>query len=55
MKMTDYEQEGQNYIGRFAMTEDRDCDIKVYDWRSPIASVFCRFGLSAAEHLAPPV
>jgi len=54
----DFEFEGdesteQIYIGRFTLTADRAYDIKVYDWRSPVASVFYRFGLGAAEFLAP--
>jgi len=54
----DFEFEGdespeQIYIGRFTLTADRAYDIKVYDWRSPVASVFYRFGLGAAEFPAP--
>ncbi len=43
----------QIYIGRFTLTGDRGYDIKVYDWRSPIASVFYRYGMGNAEYNAP--
>ncbi len=43
----------QIYIGRFSLTGDKAYDIKVYDWRSPIASVFYRFGMGEAEYSSP--
>ncbi len=41
------------YIGRFTLTGDKEYDIKVYDWRSPVASVFYRYGMGAAEYSSP--
>jgi len=43
----------QIYIGRFTLTGDKAYDIKVYDWRSPIASVFYRYGLGDAAFYSP--
>ena len=43
----------QIYIGRFSLTGDKAYDIKVYDWRSPIASVFYRYGLGDAAFHSP--
>jgi len=52
-KFADDDSPEQIYIGRFTLTGDRAYDIKVYDWRSPIASVFYRFGLGDAQFSAP--
>ena len=41
------------YIGRFTLTGDKAYDIKIYDWRSPISSVFYRYGCGAAEFNSP--
>lgn len=41
------------YIGRFTLTGDASYDIKVYDWRSPVASLFYQYGMGRAEFLAP--
>jgi len=41
------------YIGRFTLTGDKAYDIKVYDWRSPIASVFYRYRLGDAAFHSP--
>lgn len=43
----------QIYIGRFVLTGDKEYDIKVYDWRSPVASVFYQYGIGAAAYEAP--
>lgn len=43
----------QIYIGRFTLKSDTGYDIKIYDWRSPIASVFYRYGMGAAEYASP--
>ncbi len=41
------------YIGRSSLIEDESYEIFVYDWRSPIASVFYRFALGSAYYDAP--
>lgn len=41
------------YIGRHSLREDSSFEIAVYDWRSPIASVFYRFMLGEAYYEAP--
>ncbi|MCL1917895.1 MAG: AAA family ATPase [Peptococcaceae bacterium] len=41
------------YIGRFSLRDDASREIVVYDWRSPIASVFYRFGTGKAFYDAP--
>ena len=43
----------QIYIGRTALTAKNSAKIFVYDWRSPIASVFYRFLTGAAFYDAP--
>ncbi len=52
-KFEDEDTPDQIYIGRFTLTGDKAYDIKVYDWRSPIASVFYRYGMGEAEYSAP--
>ncbi len=39
------------YIGRFSLMDDRK--IVIYDWRSPIAGMFYRYGLGKASYHAP--
>lgn len=41
------------YIGRTALVENRSAKMYVYDWRSPVASVFYRFMTGAAYYDAP--
>lgn len=41
------------YIGRTSLKEDKTHDIYVYDWRSPIASVFYRFVTGKVYYDAP--
>lgn len=41
------------YIGRSSLTNDDSYEIIVYDWRSPIASVFYRFAIGHAFYEAP--
>lgn len=41
------------YIGRTSLTEEKAVEIYVYDWRSPIASVFYRFMTEEAFYDAP--
>jgi DNA helicase-2/ATP-dependent DNA helicase PcrA len=49
----DGEGEGEMiYVGR-ASLEDGNSDILVYDWRSPIASLYYRFGVGRAFYEAP--
>lgn len=41
------------YIGRGTLMDQDKYEIKVYDWRSPIASIFYRAGLGKAAYKAP--
>lgn len=41
------------YIGRAALLEEDTAESLVYDWRSPIASVFYRFLTGPAYYMAP--
>lgn len=43
----------QVYIGRSSLMDDTSHEMYVYDWRSPIASVFYRFGTGEAFYEAP--
>lgn len=43
----------QIYIGRVSLKEDKRSEPYIFDWRSPIASVFYRFVLGAAYYDAP--
>lgn len=43
----------QIYIGRSSLIDEREVEIQVYDWRSPLASVFYRFGVGNAFYDAP--
>lgn len=43
----------QIYIGRFSLTEKKSREFYVYDWRSPIASVFYRCMPGRAYYEAP--
>lgn len=41
------------YIGRSSLIDEKEVEIQVYDWRSPLASVFYRFGVGDAFYDAP--
>lgn len=41
------------YIGMSSLVDDTSYEMVVYDWRSPIASVFYRFGTGKAFYEAP--
>ncbi|MDO5325545.1 MAG: AAA family ATPase [Clostridia bacterium] len=41
------------YIGRQSLWDDEKENLLVYDWRSPIASVFYRYGTGPAAYMAP--
>jgi len=41
------------YIGRASLMDDKSYEIYIYDWRSPIASMFYRFGTGKAFYDAP--
>ncbi len=49
----DEESPEQIYIGRSSLQDDKTHDITIYDWRSPIASVFYRFGTGEAFYESP--
>lgn len=52
-KFDDEDTFGNIYIGRTSLKEDKTHDIYVYDWRSPIASVFYRFVTGRVYYDAP--
>ncbi len=41
------------YIGRAMLTPPNSIDILVYDWRTPLASVYYRYGVGPASYDAP--
>ncbi len=43
----------QIYIGRYSLKKDNSYESDVYDWRSPIASVFYRFATGQVYYDAP--
>nr|WP_312577004.1 3'-5' exonuclease [Sedimentibacter sp.] len=49
----DEEEVKKIYIGRTSLMDEKDGEIYVYDWRSPLASVFYRFGVGKAFYDAP--
>lgn len=54
----DFQFEGEGefekvYIGRATLMDENDYQIHIYDWRSPLASVFYRFGVGKAFYDAP--
>lgn len=51
-EMEDEEKE-KIYIGRYSLIDDDTHDILVFDWRSPIASIFYRFELGEVQYQAP--
>lgn len=52
-KFDDEEEYEKIYIGRFSLRKNSDQEIYVYDWRSPLASVFYRFMTGEAFYDAP--
>lgn len=52
-KMDDEEVFEKIYIGRSTLMDERTDDIYVYDWRSPIASLFYRFETGKVYYQAP--
>jgi Superfamily I DNA and RNA helicases len=52
-KFDDDESNESIYIGRTALKNDTGVDRYIYDWRSPIASVFYRFMMGRAFYEAP--
>lgn len=54
----DFQFEGEEestpiYIGRTSLIDEKDIEFYVYDWRTPLASVFYRFGIGKAFYDAP--
>ncbi|QOX63708.1 AAA family ATPase [Anoxybacterium hadale] len=49
----DEDEAEQIYIGRSSLIDEKEVEIQVYDWRSPLASVFYRFGVGNAFYDAP--
>ncbi len=49
----DEDEHEEIYIGRNSLRNEETFDISVYDWRSPIASVFYRYMLGPAGYDAP--
>jgi DNA helicase-2/ATP-dependent DNA helicase PcrA len=41
------------YIGRSTLIDDKSHEIFIYDWRTPVASMFYRFGAGQAFYEAP--
>ncbi len=52
-KFDDDNEVEQVYIGRSSLIDTKSHDMYVYDWRSPIASVFYSFGTGRAFYEAP--
>lgn len=52
-RFEDEDEAEQVYIGRTALTEKATRKMYIYDWRSPIASVFYRFMTGSAFYEAP--
>ncbi|WP_238907158.1 RNA polymerase recycling motor HelD [Clostridium sp. YIM B02506] len=52
-KFQDEDEYENIYIGRSSLIDDDSSEIYVYDWRSPISSIFYRFGIGEAFYEAP--
>lgn len=52
-KFDDEDEFEKIYIGMSSLIDDKSHDMYVYDWRSPIASIFYRFGTGKAFYDAP--
>ncbi|MDR2530284.1 MAG: AAA family ATPase [Oscillospiraceae bacterium] len=42
-----------HYIGRFSIRGESARDIRVFDWRAPVSSLFYRYGVGPASYNAP--
>ncbi|MDD3395363.1 MAG: AAA family ATPase [Anaerotignum sp.] len=47
------EEKEKIYIGRYSFMDDETDNIYVFDWRSPIASIFYRYELGRVQYEAP--
>lgn len=47
------EEKEKIYIGRYSLIDDDNHNMLVFDWRSPIASIFYRFELGNVQYQAP--
>lgn len=52
-KFQDEDEYENIYIGRSSLIDDDSSEIYVYDWRSPISSIFYRFEIGEAFYEAP--
>lgn len=52
-KFDDEDEFEKIYIGRSSLRKNKDQEMDVYDWRSPIASIFYRFMVGEAFYDAP--
>ena len=52
-KFDDEDTSEKIYIGRTSLMNHKSYEIYIYDWRSPIASMFYRFGTGSAFYEAP--
>jgi DNA helicase-2/ATP-dependent DNA helicase PcrA len=48
-----YEEQEKIYLGRFNIMDNKTNEIYVYDWRSPVASMFYRHELGMATYKSP--
>lgn len=48
-----YEEKEKIYIGRFNIMDNKTNEIYVYDWRSPVASMFYRHEIGGATYKSP--
>ena len=49
----EYEDEEEIYIGRFGLTPEGSFEPSIVDWRAPVASLFYKGSLGAAEYNSP--
>lgn len=54
----DFTEEGYDdtekiYIGLFSLVDEKTHDIKVYDWRAPISSLYYRYEIGKVKYSAP--
>ena len=52
-KFDDEDEFEKIYIGSNSLVDEKTHDMYIYDWRSPIASIFYRFGIGNAFYDAP--
>lgn len=48
-----YDDTEKIYIGLFNLMDEETHDIKIYDWRAPISSIFYRSEIGSVEYIAP--